>query len=1195
MFNNTFEYKIITTIKDDSGNFILIKAIINSVEYVLGNIYSPNRDDPTFFTNIQTLLYNLDATNLIIGGDWNLLLNPSMDGLNYRTVNNINAKKEVDNLIVKYNLSDIWRQLHPNSKRYTWHKKINSRIVQQGRLDFFLISEHLIDNNVKSSIIPGYRSDHSFILTEINPSKRNKIKTFWKFNNQLLKDPNYIKAVQDVIKKVKLDYMSLVYEVENLNDVENYQSRIDDQLFLEVLMMEIRSETLRFAARRKKTEQTEEIKLIADIENLENNITLNAEELEIKKASLENIRKNKLIGSLIRARANWLEHGEKPSKYFCNLENRHFVSKRMNRIINKHGKELTKDEEIIDETKSFYEALYSYHPSDIVGLQENNLATSVESKLPEEVALELEGEISIQELYHCLRNMKNNKSPGTDGFTVEFYKFFWKDIKSIILNSLNGAFRSGLLSTMQREGVITCIPKGNKPKEFLKNWRPICLLNVVYKLCSGCIAHRLKRVLPLIINSDQTGFIKQRFVGDNIRLVYDAIHHINNKNKKGILLLIDFEKAFDSLSWDFIRETLSIFNFKQDIKKWISIFLTDIKSCVIVNNKVSNWFAIKRGCRQGDPISPYIFVICAEILATMVRKNPNIKGISLGVTEVKISQYADDTSLFLDGSKESFEYCIKTILEYAKYSGLNMNFEKTKVICLGTLKNNDIKYMSSLPLEWNPETFMVLGIELNSNLKNLMSINLERKITEMENTMKVWTNRNLTPLGRITVLKSLIISKITHILTTLPSENSIIIKEIEKLCFKFVWRGKPDLIKRRRSYNKIKEGGLNMIDLEAFQTSLRLTWLRRLFGDVDSAWKTIILNECKPIKDIKYYGSLYCKKCMESTSNKFWLNVLHDYRYYCNNFDKISGINISQQPIFHNPRFKIASDLVGCRKLQEAGIFFIDQIFSIEEKRIYTREEIKAKYDIAIDFISFNNIEKGIEIITMYENENRIYSRIGKNNVSCYMDNILSTEKGTQNIYKVLLPTNEYSHLDERWRKEGIENIDWHKVYKIIDKSLPCTKLKWIQFRIVNKIITTNKSISKFNPGQTPLCTFCKSADETIIHLFYDCHKVREFWEEFQNRMNLKCPDVRFENIPKQVILLGTATNFYTTPVFDLILILAKLYIYRQKVSVKNFYVESFVEDIKMFYLAETFKATTEGTKHIHDVKWANFLPLFPL
>ena len=199
--------------------------------------------------------------------------------------------------------------------------------------------------------------------------------------------------------------------------------------------------------------------------------------------------------------------------------------------------------------------------------------------------------------------------------------------------------------------------------------------------------------------------------------------------------------------------------------------------------------------------------------------------------------------------------------------------------------------------------------------------------------MKIWTNRNLTPLGRITVLKSLIISKITHILTTLPSENSIIIKEIEKLCFKFVWRGKPDLIKRRRSYNKIKEGGLNMINLEAFQSSLRLTWLRRLFGEVDSAWKAIILDECKPIKDIKYYGSLYCKKCIDSTSNKFWLNVLHDYKYYCDNFDKKSKINIVQQPIFHNPCFKIASDLVGCRKLQEAGIFFINQIFSIEEKK----------------------------------------------------------------------------------------------------------------------------------------------------------------------------------------------------------------------------------------------------------------------
>lgn len=121
--------------------------------------------------------------------------------------------------------------------------------------------------------------------------------------------------------------------------------------------------------------------------------------------------------------------------------------------------------------------------------------------------------------------MKNYKSPGTDGFTAEFFKFFGIKLWTFVVCSLNESFSIGSLSTTQQEGVIICIPKGNKDREFIENWRPISLLNVIYKIGSTCIANRLKLVLPSLINEDQTGFIKGRFMGDNIRLIYDIIQY----------------------------------------------------------------------------------------------------------------------------------------------------------------------------------------------------------------------------------------------------------------------------------------------------------------------------------------------------------------------------------------------------------------------------------------------------------------------------------------------------------------------------------------------------------------------------------------------------------------------------------------------------------------------------------------------
>ena len=173
----------------------------------------------------------------------------------------------------------------------------------------------------------------------------------------------------------------------------------------------------------------------------------------------------------------------------------------------------------------------------------------------------LEGELTEKEILAALKKMKNNKSPGTDGFTSEFLNFFYNDIKVFIQRALNEGYVEGKLSITQRQGLITCLPKGDKPKQFLKNWRPITLLNVVYKIASACIAERIKTILTDLISEDQTGFISGRYIGENTRLIYDILHITDEQDIPGLLLIIDFEKAFDSISWKFINNTLNFFNF----------------------------------------------------------------------------------------------------------------------------------------------------------------------------------------------------------------------------------------------------------------------------------------------------------------------------------------------------------------------------------------------------------------------------------------------------------------------------------------------------------------------------------------------------------------------------------------------------------------------------------------------------------
>ena len=149
-------------------------------------------------------------------------------------------------------------------------------------------------------------------------------------------------------------------------------------------------------------------------------------------------------------------------------------------------------------------------------------------------------------------------------------------------------------------------------KKKKKKWRPISLLNVVYKIGSACIANRLKVVLPTLINEHQTGFMANRFIGDNIRLIHDLISYLHRTKHLDLLLCLDFEKVFDSVDWNFMFKVLRAFRFGQDICQLISTFYKGIKSPVAVNGQLTQWFLIQRGCRQGDPISPYLFILCVE-------------------------------------------------------------------------------------------------------------------------------------------------------------------------------------------------------------------------------------------------------------------------------------------------------------------------------------------------------------------------------------------------------------------------------------------------------------------------------------------------------------------------------------------------------------------------------------------------------
>ena len=198
-------------------------------------------------------------------------------------------------------------------------------------------------------------------------------------------------------------------------------------------------------------------------------------------------------------------------------------------------------------------------------------------------------------------------------------------------------------------------------------------------------------------------------------MIDNIINYASQQNIPGLLLFVDFEKAFDSLEWSFIERTLQHFGFGSSLITWVQTFYKNIESCVLNNGWTSCFFQPQRGVRQGCPLSPYLFILSAEILAKATRSNKNIKGISVNNSEIKISQYADDTTFILNGTRDSLSATLKMIETFSSMSGLRLNSKKTEALWIGSMAGNKEKLLPEKNFKWPENKVKVLGVWLSTD------------------------------------------------------------------------------------------------------------------------------------------------------------------------------------------------------------------------------------------------------------------------------------------------------------------------------------------------------------------------------------------------------------------------------------------------------------------------------------------------
>lgn len=821
---------------------------------------------------------------------------------------------------------------------------------------------------------------------------------------------------------------------------------------------------------------------------------------------------------------------------------------------------------------------------DVVEGEINELVQNAPTLTPEQTN-NMEKDISLSEAAIALKSMKNNKSPGSDGFTAEFFKVFWKTLGPFIVRSLNEGLKRGELSATQKEGILVCIPKGDKPREYIKNWRPISLLNVVYKIGSACISNRIKEILPLLISEDQSGFVAGRYMGDNIRLIYDTMFHLNQRKLPGLLLCIDFEKAFDSVSWSFLHKVITFFGFGPIMCRWIKTFMYNIKSAVTVNGTMSSWFNIGRGCRQGDPVSPYLFILCVEILGIMIRENKLIKGIKINDTEHKITQFADDTQMLTHGDVVSFEQIINTINLFGNRSGLFMNSSKTQVVWLGSKRGSRVKYMQHIEMDWNPLKFKILGIWLTADLHECDMLNYNDKLSEIKILFRIWIKRQITPLGRIAVLKSLILSKIVHLWLLLPNPPDYFMAGLQKMCFQFIWKKKQDRISRITAVKNILDGGLGAVDVVEFANSLKLTWIKK-YKNSSHGWKSVLESACPLMKLFEKYGS---NIPIDSTKvNKFWEHTFLAYRKFCKKVNVEEAGEIVAEPLFYHENIKICAQVVDHKRWIEHGAANISHVMH-NNGSFLTLDEFNTKFDLNVHFLNYNGCIRAIK--KYLQSKDVAIPDNNAHDVRKALTLIFTNKKGTKRYYNMLIQKEQPPKCCDKWNSKLNKDINWKITFAKIQK-IQEIKLKWFQIRIVHRIIGTNRSLKWMNLKNDDLCDFCKEETETIVHLFWECDIIQRFWKELETIVQEKCEHLKDLVINKELILFGHTSGYKTDQILDTILLCVKFYIYKCKLGKVMPHSRIMFKQVYDRYKIDKHLSFIDMNYELFKNKWQPYIPL---
>ena len=799
--------QIISTHKDSQGRILRVTVDINNAVLQLVNIYGPNPQSPNhsarFFENIDSYI-EPDKPPILLG-DFNMVENAFQDrqGGHPHLARHTYGLPALLALNRSYDLLDVWRQHYPQRRQFTWRSRFDNIC---SRLDRIYVPRPFL-NLVSNTFIQHFVwSDHDVCgMTFYPPATQKRGRGYWKLNIQYLTHPDY----QTLIRDFWREWRGLRGTYPN-----SLQWWDCGKIYIKALSIQYAQEIF-LNRRSRKFDLLDELHQArtfhpADFARIHT--------LEQALQDLEHERNQKLF---IHTHIGVREHNEEPNKFFFNLLKSRQRQSSIDSLITTNGDVVTDQPQILEETVNYFESLYSERPDVSLDQQQSFLA-HIHTVLAAEQKQALERDITLEELRTALFDTNSEKTAGFDGLPYEFYQTFWdilgNDLLQILHVALNDHHQLPFSHTLS---VITLLYKRGD-KRHLSNWRPLSLLCCDYKVLTKVLATRLRNVLDTILSPRQTAGVPGRNIQYNLTLIRDYIFFADAAKLNGYILTLDQEKAFDYMNRAFLLQVLQKMQFGAKFIGWVSTLFQDTLAHVLVNGHVSIMFPIKRGVRQGCPLSAPLYAIYVETLSAMIEQDRHIYPLTIPGRRVpKTIQYADDLTLLLS-DKTSLTHLFRICTDFEHATGSTINMAKTQGLVLGRPYQGDPIFTT---ISWQNDTGIeILGLLFFTDYVRTRNANWIVLLDIIRQDLTRFKERKLSLLGKILVLNSVILAKVWYKASVLPLSRPDQ-RVLETLLFDFLWDGKPDPIQRRTVYLPKDKGGLGLKHPLYQQQSLQLKFI----------------------------------------------------------------------------------------------------------------------------------------------------------------------------------------------------------------------------------------------------------------------------------------------------------------------------------------------------------------------------------